>query len=56
MDELLKYIVEKFEEYEKLSTDELRKNGHSKNELWFSSKAEAYGDIKRKAEKLNLIK
>lgn len=55
MDELLKYIKEKFEEYDEISTNELRKNGHSKNELWFSSKAEAYKDILAKAKKLNLI-
>jgi hypothetical protein len=55
MDELLKYIKEQHEHYKELSTNELRKNGHSKNELWFSSKAESYRDILSKAKKLNLI-
>lgn len=56
MDELLEYIKEQYEHYKELSTNELRKNGHSKNELWFSSKAESYKDILSKAKKLNLIK
>jgi hypothetical protein len=55
MDELLKYVKEQYEHFNELSTKELRKNGHSKNELWFSSKTEAYRDILTEAKKLNLI-
>jgi hypothetical protein len=55
MDELLKYVKEQYEHFNELSTNELEKNGHSKNELWFSSKTEAYRDILTEAKNLKLI-
>jgi hypothetical protein len=53
--ELLKFIQDKHQEYTTSSTEELKKHGHSKDELWFSAHMWAYESIVDKAKSLGLI-